>query len=335
MVDVSLVIKIILVVVLPIENVVGAIVPALLRGETVKAFAHIVGAAMMLGVGAAHLVPQAVNDLSHVDTKMFPLAYYLVLVGYFLTLFIDSATTTSSSSGTKATSSQESNCCGPTAVPAATTTTTTTETSEEALQYKKALRPLDVTGGLSQPLLTGQAPQQESKPLVGKAIVALVAMSVHDFLTGLALGAASTTSGTVTISIAIVSHEWACGGSLMLMFLGACKLGKKLAISLLCIFVLVAPAGIVLGIVLVNVLSNNSTARHVVIGSLVAVAAGTFFYLGIHCLLLTALKSHKFILLKLILLVVLSTLVAVTAIWCEMGKDEMSSMPSMSMPMLH
>jgi len=44
---------------------------------------------VMLGIGAAHLTNMAVEDLAVVETKMFPLAYFLVLIGYFLILSID------------------------------------------------------------------------------------------------------------------------------------------------------------------------------------------------------------------------------------------------------
>ena len=107
------------------------------------------------------------------------------------------------------------------------------------------------------------------------AIVAFIMLSIHGFLAGAALGITSSISLAVIVFIAILAHKWAESFALALQLTKA-PFRFLFALSLFIIFALMTPLGIFTGSYIVESLEH----LHFIEPTFLALAAGTFLYLG-------------------------------------------------------
>ena len=101
----------------------------------------------------------------------------------------------------------------------------------------------------------------------------MTALSVHSLFEGIATGMASDTGDLVSLIVAIVLHKWAAAMSLGISMSRSLGDNKVMIISLLTIFSLATPIGIIIGAATMG----QSEITDVIFNSL---AAGTFVYIA-------------------------------------------------------
>ena len=104
-------------------------------------------------------------------------------------------------------------------------------------------------------------------------LVLMTALSVHSLFEGIATGMASDTGDLVSLIVAIVLHKWAAAMSLGISMSRSLGDNKVMIISLLTIFSLATPIGIIIGAATMG----QSEITDVIFNSL---AAGTFVYIA-------------------------------------------------------
>lgn len=113
----------------------------------------------------------------------------------------------------------------------------------------------------------------ERSPLF--AVLAMIMLSVHSFLAGAALGLSQNIGLMVVILFAVLAHKWAASFSLAIHLVKS-KLSTRTAVCLFAIFALMVPLGILFG----GYLSTDLQAYPLLTPAFMALAAGTFLYLG-------------------------------------------------------
>ena len=103
--------------------------------------------------------------------------------------------------------------------------------------------------------------------------ILLLALGFHGFFEGLSLGIQSSIRETLFLLLAIAAHKWAVSLTLGISFEKS-KIEFKRLLIMVCIFALITPVGIALGLILSN--SASDTLE----GILLALSVGTFFYIG-------------------------------------------------------
>ena len=101
----------------------------------------------------------------------------------------------------------------------------------------------------------------------------MTALSVHSLFEGIATGMAGDTGDLVSLIVAIVLHKWAAAMSLGISMSRSLGDNKVMIISLLTIFSLATPIGIIIGAATMG----QSEITDVIFNSL---AAGTFVYIA-------------------------------------------------------
>ena len=107
------------------------------------------------------------------------------------------------------------------------------------------------------------------------AILAVVMLSLHNFLAGAALGLTTTLSMGLIILFAILAHKWAASFSLAVR-INKSRVPIGWGVTMFVIFALMVPLGILMGTTVSHSLAQYPLLEPV-FGSL---AAGTFLYLG-------------------------------------------------------
>jgi zinc transporter 1/2/3 len=113
----------------------------------------------------------------------------------------------------------------------------------------------------------------ERSPLF--AILAMIMLSVHSFLAGAALGLSQNIGLMVVILFAVLAHKWAESFSLAIHLVKS-RLSTRTALGLFAIFASMVPLGILFG----GYLSTDLKAYPILTPTFMALAAGTFLYLG-------------------------------------------------------
>ncbi len=150
-----------------------------------------------------------------------------------------------------------------------------------------------------------------SKENATLVILAVVMLSVHSLLAGAALGLTRHFSVFIMLLIAILAHKWAAGFSLAVE-INKSKLSIKVGILLFFIFALMVPLGIVFGTALRHVFASTQELTAIVM----ALAAGTFLYLGtLHGLWRATMLKHCCNLRHYSFVVLGFLLMALVAIW--------------------
>lgn len=144
------------------------------------------------------------------------------------------------------------------------------------------------------------------------AVLAVLLLSIHSVLAGIALGLANDIPVFLCMALAILAHKWVAGFSLS-MQVNRSVLSMRWSFVSLFVFALMTPLGVVFGQSL-SVFANGQT--HVLTAIFNAFAAGTFLYLGTLHGLSRAVMVSKCCDLRNYSFVVLGFVVmAVVAIW--------------------
>ena len=109
-------------------------------------------------------------------------------------------------------------------------------------------------------------------------VVLLVVLSIHSIIAGIALGLEAEVVASVLVMLGILFHKGSAAFALMVS-VHASGAGKRRLWTVLTIFVLMAPLGIVLGTVGLSLLEGR--VAMLIEGSFTALAAGTFIYVAI------------------------------------------------------
>ncbi len=107
------------------------------------------------------------------------------------------------------------------------------------------------------------------------AIISFVMLSIHSLFAGAALGLSHYLGTVILILIAILAHKWAAGFALAIQ-LNKSTLSQTKRILYFTIFALMTPLGIVLG----QGLASTTGAYPFIEPVLLAIASGTFLYIG-------------------------------------------------------
>lgn len=113
----------------------------------------------------------------------------------------------------------------------------------------------------------------ERSPLF--AVLAMIMLSVHSFLAGAAMGLSHDLSIVIVILFAILAHKWAASFSLSIHLIKS-RLTTRTALCLFLIFAAMVPLGVSFG----HVVSHDLDAYPLLTPIFMALAAGTFLYLG-------------------------------------------------------
>ncbi|MGV3278232.1 ZIP family metal transporter [Rickettsiales bacterium LUAb2] len=143
------------------------------------------------------------------------------------------------------------------------------------------------------------------------AILSVVMLSVHSFLTGTALGVSNSLSITILILLAVVAHKWAESFAVSVQ-INKSTLSLKLGISLFLIFTLMAPIGILTGASALHYLEQYPLIEPI----FTSLSAGTFIYLGtLHGLERSVMVKECCNLRVFSFVIVGFTIMAIVAIW--------------------
>lgn len=151
-------------------------------------------------------------------------------------------------------------------------------------------------------------------PIQGQASLALLGtamLSIHAFLAGAAFGTGEAWSSTLIIFVAILAHKWAASFALAAKLAGS---GLSRWTIGLCFgfFLLVFPLGVLLG----SEVAMLNAMHPVIAPCLIALAAGTFIYLGtLHGLANGTLVARCCNVAEFSLVVAGFALMAVVAVW--------------------
>ncbi len=143
------------------------------------------------------------------------------------------------------------------------------------------------------------------------AVLAMIMLSVHSFLESVALGSSQNIGLMVVILFAILVHKWIESFSLAIHLVKS-KLSTRLSVGLFLIFALMIPLGIFFG----GYLSSGLSGYPLITPAFMALAAGTFLYLGtLHGLSRAVMVKQCCDLRHFFYVVAGFTLMAVVAIW--------------------
>lgn len=116
-------------------------------------------------------------------------------------------------------------------------------------------------------------------------LTALLGISFHAFVEGFAMGAATLMNFGFAVIAAIVFHKFPAAMLLGALFIKAGKYDKKTIISIIFIFALTTPLGVLLSFGVFGLIDEY------VLGVAIAVSAGTFIYLAFFDLMLIGNKK--------------------------------------------
>jgi zinc and cadmium transporter len=114
---------------------------------------------------------------------------------------------------------------------------------------------------------------------------ALMGISFHSFVEGFAMGAATLMNVGFVVIAAIIFHKFPIAMALSSLFIKAGKYDKKTIISIIFVFALTTPLGVLLAFGIFGVIDKYW------LGVAIAVSAGTFIYLAFFDLMLIGNKQ--------------------------------------------
>ena len=106
----------------------------------------------------------------------------------------------------------------------------------------------------------------------------IVALSIHSFIAGVAMGAQKTLANVVLIFVAIAAHKSTAGFALGVSLVRN-DVPRLRSLSLIGLFAVITPIGIVVGLLVTNALSSH--AQRVFDAVFLALAAGSFLYIAV------------------------------------------------------
>ncbi|KAH3765504.1 solute carrier family 39 (zinc transporter), member 1/2/3 [Pelomyxa schiedti] len=295
--------------IVPIESVVGALIPFFLHGQ--HRFFEIllaVSAGVFLSVGLCHMLADSGRLLVNFDFHGFPMSPFLCTLGFSMVLVFDQL-----APHEHGTSGGHGHSHTHVHTDSASTADSHVSDSHCHLMTTLSGKPED-TNDDGHDFIVENVPAHPSHGRhwahVAKALATTAALSVHSFSSGLALGLCSSLTDVISILIAIIAHEWAetsglCGWYLKL------GLSKALALSFVVLYSCVTPLGVMVGVILLKALATKSNdIQDLVEGTCLGIASGTFVFTAFE-LLPESLQSGRDKWVK-----VLGFVVSLTAIAC-------------------
>jgi len=270
----------------------GGLIPFLFKKCThsarIMSIANACAGGIFLAVGFCHMLPEGVESLEGFQGEgkplgNFPLGFFLLGIGGLLILFVE-----------KVMLGKEHHDLGHGhAHP---------DQDLEQGHYHPPINAPEGTdpGSMEAPLLTAPPPPPRSVSLI-TSIVLVVALGVHSFIEGLALGIIETATEALLLFIAIIAHKWAETAALSIAFITA-GLKVKINIIIIIVFSLITPVGIAIGMSIGAAIEGDSAL--IIRGCLQVLAAGTFTYVSYIELISEAFEDRRDKWLKLIVLLV-------------------------------
>lgn len=142
--------------------------------------------------------------------------------------------------------------------------------------------------------------------------ILLVVLSVHSFIAGTALGLESALTGAMILLFAILAHKSFAAFALGISFTAG-GLARRKHYSLLALFSIMTPLGVLLGAVLIRVLASQVALELEAIFD--GLAGGTFIYIASMDVIVHAFQERKMILSKFFAVALGYGLMALLAIW--------------------
>ena len=145
----------------------------------------------------------------------------------------------------------------------------------------------------------------------GFVYLTVIMLAIHSFLAGAALGFSNSYAVMIVVLVAILAHKWAASFALSVK-INQSVLSARAGIALFLVFALMTPVGVIFGAAATHYIH----ALPLLEPTFVAMAAGTFLYLGTLHGLGRAVMVEKCCNLKHFSFVVIGFIImAVVAIW--------------------
>lgn len=151
----------------------------------------------------------------------------------------------------------------------------------------------------------------ENNSVVSATVLFLV-LSIHSLITGFALGIEDQSVTAVALLIAVLAHKGTASFALGLKVSPVSAQARQFFTRMLA-FSLTTPVGVVLGLWLLNRLSNSNGP--LVEGIFDALAAGTFIYVAVFEILSQEFRKHGHGNAKLVAMILGVALMAIVALW--------------------
>ena len=246
-------------------------------------------AGVFIGVCLLDLFPEVQSKINDVlaaaeVTSPFPLAEFVVVIGFLLLLFVEQFVLTWK--GGMSSSEQFSALIND----FDSISSSYSSTGPPYLPAEIAGLSFDSTDRLNAPLDNVSPEVEEEEELnnervysdpsshsIVRSLVLVVALSLHSLFEGLAIGLQPTFDDTLQLFMALALHKCILAFSLGLNMVQSKLSTHAIVISSL-LFSLSSPVGTALGVAIVNMWSNG-TAANATIGALQGIACGTFVYI--------------------------------------------------------
>lgn len=169
--------------------------------------------------------------------------------------------------------------------------------------------------GLEQVVVGGHfeiAVDKSSQPRPVTSYLLTIVLSIHSIITGIALGTENTLSLSIVIFIAVLAHK---GSASFALTTNLCKskVQKSHISSIILLFSLMTPIGIIIGAILDTVLSGD--IEHLIEGGFDSIAAGTFLYVAIVDIINEEFAIKKDLSLKIVFTSLGLSVMTILAIW--------------------
>jgi len=248
-------------------------------------------AGVFIGVCLLDLFPEVESKIDAVlqdagITSEFPLAEFVVVIGFLLLLFVEQCVLTCKarmpSGGQFAplisdcdSLSSSYGSVGPPSLPAEVAGPNFDVANRFATDNNIAA--LDDIDTEEEDPISDQVYTDPSSHSVIRSLVLVIALDLHSLFEGLAIGLQPTFDDTIQLFLALALHKCILAFSLGLNMVQS-DLSTRAVIMSSVSFSLASPFGTAVGIVVVDVWSNG-TAANATIGALQGIACGTFVYI--------------------------------------------------------
>jgi len=264
--------------------------------RAVVSMLNCLAAGVFIGVCLLDLFPEVEEKIAHAMKEAgiqsaFPVAEFVVVIGFFLLLFVEQFVLTlkagvASNNQLAALvndwDSPESSysSVGPPILPPEVPGLTFDSSERLTPGLTNSMEGMDSTRleeDEEEDLNNEQAYSDPSSHSVVRSLVLVVALSLHSVFEGLAIGLQPTFDDTMQLFLALALHKCILAFSLGLNVVQS-RLGIRAVVVSSVIFSLATPFGTAIGIAISDVWSN-STAAKATIGGLQGLACGTFVYI--------------------------------------------------------
>ncbi|KAH3765054.1 solute carrier family 39 (zinc transporter), member 1/2/3 [Pelomyxa schiedti] len=294
-------IKVVSAIVIPLESIAGASLPMLFRGnDSMMELFNTAAVGVFMAVGLCHMLVDSVHLTGDLQFHNFPLPFFLCLVGFTLVLILDQVASLLGGAHSHSHGHSHEH----------THEYTHEHTHEHNHEEHEHLHDHhdhdqdhdhdhdhdhhhddenpdhtnleDIEVELDpEPVCThccctiSKAQLRKLLIRITKAVAYTLSLSVHSFISGIALGLPTKASDVLVVLIAVLAHEWAetAGLSAVYQKMG---FGKQARIFMIVAYSFVTPFGLFVGSMISA--SGESAQVEIIEGVLLAISAGTFLY---------------------------------------------------------